>query len=109
MKILGKITPLDLDRHRTFSNVSAREAEGKLVWRKRLEHAGRRALRKELQTWPKGASVVLEGTFGGGWLSDELSLAGLEPHPAGSKKVAAWRDARGLANSNRTDADWLSE
>jgi transposase len=53
--------------------------------------------------------VVLEGTFGWGWLSDELSAAGLEPHLASSKKVAAWRDARGLAKSNRTDADLLSE
>ena len=53
--------------------------------------------------------MVLEGTFGWGWLSDELSAAGLEPHLAGSKKVAAWRDARGLAKSNRTDADLLSE
>jgi transposase len=42
-------------------------------------------------------------------MSDELSAAGLEPHLASSKKVAAWRDARGLAKSNRTDADLLSE
>jgi len=106
-----------LDSHRTFSTATARAADGKIVWRKRLEHADRRPLREELRTWPKGTPVVLEGTFGWGWMSDELSAAGLEPHLASSKlvlersegKVAAWRNARGLAKSNRTDADLLSE
>ncbi len=106
-----------LDSHRTFSTATARAADGKVMWRKRLEHADRWPLREELRTWPKGAPVVLEGTFGWGWLSDELSAAGLEPHLASSKlvlersegKVAAWRDARGLAKSTRTDADLLSE
>ena len=92
-----------------FSTATARAADGKIVWRKRLEHADRGPLREELRTWPEGTPVVLEGTFGWGWLSDELSAAGLEPHLASSKKVAAWRDARGLAKSNRTDADLLSE
>lgn len=109
MKMSGKITQVGLDSHRMFSSVTARDAQGKVVWRRRLEHADRQRLREELQTWPKGAPVVLEGTFGWGWLSDELSRAGLEPHLASSKKVAAWRDARGLAKSNRTDADLLSE
>jgi transposase len=53
--------------------------------------------------------VILEGTFGWGWLCDELELVGLEPHLASSRKVAAWREARGIAKSNRTDADLLSE
>jgi len=109
MKMNGKITGIGLDSHRMFSSVTARDAEGKIVWRKRLEHADRGPLREELRTWPEGTPVVLEGTFGWGWLSDELSAAGLEPHLASSKKVAAWRDARGLAKSNRTDADLLSE
>lgn len=104
-----RIAKVGLDGHRTFSTATARDAEGKVVWRKRLEHVDRRALREELRTWPKGTPVVLEGTFGWGWMSDELSAAGLEPHLASSKKVAAWRDARGLAKSNRTDADLLSE
>ena len=109
MKMNGKITGIGLDSHRTFSSVTARGAEGKIVWRKRLEHGDRGPLREELRTWPEGTPVVLEGTFGWGWLSDELSAAGLEPHLASSRKVAAWRDARGLAKSNRTDADLLSE
>lgn len=53
--------------------------------------------------------MVLEGTFDWGWLSDELADAGLKPYPASSRKVAAWRQARGMAKSNRTDADLLSE
>jgi transposase len=104
-----RVARIGLDCHRTFSTATARAAQGKIVWRKRLEHGDRRPLRRELGTWPKGAPVVLEGTFGWGWMSDELSAAGLEPHLASSKKVAAWRDARGLAKSNRTDADLLSE
>lgn len=109
MKMNGKITGIGLDSHRTFSTATARASDGKVVWRKRLEHADRWPLREELRTWAKGTPVVLEGTFGWGWMSDELSAAGLEPHLASSKKVAAWRDARGLAKSNRADADLLSE
>ncbi len=52
---------------------------------------------------------MLEGTFGWGWMSDELKAAGLDPHLASSSKVAGWRKARGIAKSNRTDADLLSE
>ena len=74
-------------------------------------------MRKVLREWPEGTPVILEGTFGWGRWSDELSAAGLEPHLHSSQlvlerskgKVAAWRDARGLAKSNRTDADLLSE
>jgi len=109
MKMETKVAQIGLDSHRTFSSVTARDGAGKVAWRKRLEHADRRPLREELETWPQGTPVVLEGTFGWGWLSDELSAAGLEPHLASSKKIAAWRDARGLAKSNRTDADLLSE
>jgi transposase len=42
-------------------------------------------------------------------MCEELERAGLEPQLASSRKVAAWRDARGMAKSNRTDADLLSE
>jgi len=109
MKMETKVAQIGVDSHRTFSSVTARDGTGRVAWRKRLEHADRDPLREELKTWPKGTPVVLEGTFGWGWLSDELSAAGLEPHLASSKKIAAWRDARGLAKSNRTDADLLSE
>jgi transposase len=100
---------MGLDAHRKFSKVTGRDAQGRVVCRQRIEHRDRRTLRAALGRWPKGTPVVLEGTFGWGWLSDELQRAGLEPHLASSRKVAAWREARGIAKSNRTDADLLSE
>ncbi len=103
------VTQMGLDSHKTFSRVTARDAQGEIAWRQRLEHGDRRQLREQLQTWPTGVPVVLEGTFGWGWLSDELADAGLDPYLASSGKVAAWRKARGMAKSNRTDADLLSE
>lgn len=109
MKTRRKVTQIGVDTHRKFSKATARDAAGKVVWRQRVEHADRDGLREQLLTWPEGAPVVLEATFGWGWLCDELQAAGMEPHLASSRKVAAWRDARGMAKSNRTDADLLSE
>ncbi len=105
----AKVTQMGLDCHKNFSRVSARDEHGRVAWRQRLEHGDRRALREQLRAWPAGRPVVLEGTFGWGWLSDELREAGHEPHLASSRKVAAWREARGLAKSNKVDADLLSE
>jgi transposase len=104
-----KVTQIGLDVHRKFSLATARDASHRVVWRERLEHVDRNGLRKRLSRWPAGTPVVLEGTFGWGWMSDELSAAKLDPHLASSRKVAAWREARGLAKSNRIDADLLSE
>jgi len=98
-----------LDIHRKFSRVTARDCEGEVVWRRRVEHGDRSRMRAELACWPAGTPVVLEGTFGWGWMSDELAAAGLDPRLASSGKVAGWRKARGIAKSNRTDADLLSE
>ena len=105
----AKVAQIGLDGHRTFSNATARDGEGRLLWRQRLEHADRPTLVQQLRQWPPATPVLLEATFGWGWMSDELADAGLEPHLVSSKKVAAWRDARGIAKSNRTDADLLSE
>lgn len=103
-----KVSQMGLDCHRNFSRVTARDEGGKVVWRQRLEHADRSRLREQLRQWPK-VPVVLEGTFGWGWMSDELGDAGLDPHLSSSRKVAAWREARGMAKSNKRDADLLSE
>ena len=100
---------MGLDAHRKFSSVTGRDRDGRIVCRQRIEHGDRQILRKDLALWPAGTAVVLEGTFGWGWLCDELKGAGLDPHLASSRKVAGWRDVRGMAKSNRTDADLLSE
>ena len=109
MEAKRNVTQIGLDIHRTFSVASARDAGGQLVWRRRLEHRDRLRLRRDLRRWPSATPVILEGSFGWSWLVDEVSAAGLEPHLASSRKVAAWREARGLAKSNRTDADLLAE
>lgn len=105
----SKVTGMGLDAHRRFSKVTGRDEDGRIVARQRLQHGDREVLRKQLAAWPAGTPVVLEGTFGWGWLCDELEAAGLEPHLACSRKVAGWRAVRGIAKSDRTDADLLSE
>ena len=109
MKTNRKVAQVGCDCHRLFSRVTARDEDGRIIWRQRLEHGDRVALREQLSGWPKGTPVILEGTFGWGWLSDEMLAAGLDPHLASSAKMAAWRKARGLAKSDRIDSDLLSE
>lgn len=109
MKRSKKVSHIGMDIHRTFSTVTARNASNEIVWRQRAQHADRTALEEQFKAWPSGTPVILESTFGWGWMSDELGTAGLTPYLANSRKVAAWRDARGLAKSNRIDSDLLSE
>lgn len=109
MKSNSKVTQIGLDCHRKFSNATARNAEGKVVWRQRLDHRDREVLRERLREWPEETPVILEATFGWGWISDELRACSLDPHLANSRKVAGWRKALGLAKTNRVDADLLSE
>ncbi len=78
------VSQMGLDCHRKFSRITARDEGGKVVWRQRLEHADRPRRREQLRQWPK-ATVVLEGTFGWGWMSDELGHAGLDPHLSSSR------------------------
>jgi transposase len=42
-------------------------------------------------------------------MCDELAACRLDPHLANSRKVSGWREARGMAKSNKIDADLLSE
>ena len=109
MRTNAKVSQIGLDVHRKFSIAAAPDGAHQIVWRERLEHVNRDELRSALTRWPRSTPVILEGTFGWGWISDELSAAGLDPHLASSRKVAGWRDARGLAKSNKIDADLLSE
>jgi len=109
MGMLQTVSHAAMDCHRKFSRVTLRDTFNKVVSRQRLEHADRELLREQLRTWPAGTPVILEATFGWSWMCDELEGASLEPHLANCTKVAGWRKARGIAKSNRTDADLLSE
>ena len=63
------VSQMGLDVHKKFSRVTARDSNGKVAWRQRLEHSDRMRMRQQLQRWPQGTPVILEGTFGWGWLS----------------------------------------
>lgn len=96
------------DVHYRFSKVTLRDEKGKVVARERLEHADRAGLRRQLSGWPEGTEVVLEASFGWGWLSDEMLAAGLQPRLSNCLKVERMRKARGWAKTNQKDADLLS-
>ena len=67
-----------MDVHYKFSSVTFRDEAGRVVRWERLEHLQRDRLREHLNRWPKGLPMVLEASFGWGWLSDLLSEAGLD-------------------------------
>lgn len=116
-----KIVQVGLDVHRTFSRLTARDAEGKVAWRGRLEHRDRWKLRADLRSsWDRagafrsvrgGGSGVLGcvGGSGGHHAADEWSGdVGRTPRAAGpgasddcggdaSAPQTAWRDAGGRA------------
>jgi len=97
------------DVHYKFSTVTLRDEAGRVVARERLDHPDRAALRERLRRWPAGTQVVLESSFGWGWLSDEMLAEGLCPRLANAFKVAKMRKARGQVKTNTKDADLLSE
>lgn len=69
MKTKRKVTQIGMDVHKKFSKVTARDDQGKVVWRQRLDHRDRQALREQLEQWPKGVPVIMEASFG--WGTDE--------------------------------------
>ena len=109
MGMLQNVSHVGLDCHRKFSTVSGRDATGRVVLREKLDHTDRASMRARLGQFPKGTPVLLEGSFGWGWVCDEISAAGLEPHLASSSKLGGWRKSRGIAKNNKLDADLLSE
>lgn len=104
----AKVAGVGVDVHYKFSQVTMRDAAGRVVGRERVDHADREALRQRLAAWPKAVPVVLEASFGWGWLSDLMEEAGLDPHLANCYKVERMRQARDPAKTNRKDADLLS-
>jgi transposase len=97
-----------VDVHLEFSKVTMSGSKGKMICRERLEHRDRAALRRQLAQWPRGLPVVLEASFGWGWLSDEMEAAGLEVHLSNCFKVEQMRKARGLVKTNDKDSELLS-
>ena len=97
-----------MDVHHKFSNVTFRNSAGNVVRRERLGHPERAQLRERIRRWPKGTPVVLEASFGWGWLSDLMAEAGLEVHLSNCYKVEQMRKARGLVKTNKQDADLTS-
>lgn len=97
-----------MDVHYKFSNVTFRDKAGRVVRRERLKHPQRAELREQLNRWPKAAPIVLEASFGWGWLSDLLIEAGLEPQLSNCYKLEQMRKARGWVKTNKKDADMLS-
>jgi len=97
-----------MDVHYKFSSVTFRDSAGKVVRRERLDHPQRDQLCQRLNQWPRGIPVVLEASFGWGWLSDLMTEAGLEVHLSNCYKVEQMRKARGLVKTSKKDADLTS-
>jgi transposase len=98
-----------MDCHRTFSRLTARDKDNQVVFRERLEHEDRGRMRARFGRLPKGTAIIIEGTFGWGWMADEIQESGHDPHLANCRKVDKWREAQGMVKTNKIDADLLSE
>ncbi len=107
-KMSSNVACAGMDVHYKFSNVTFRDASGKVVSRQRLYHSDREQLAERLSLWPPGLPVVMEASFGWGWLSDLLEEVGMEVHLSNCFKVEQMRKARGWVKTNKKDADLLS-
>jgi transposase len=107
-KMYENVSCAGVDVHYQFSTVAFRDGQAKLVGRERLEHRDREELFRRLSRWPKGLPVVLEASFGWGWLSDLMEQAGLEVHLSNCLKVEQMRKTRGIAKTNKKDAGLVS-
>ena len=107
-KMNSNVACAGMDVHYKFSNVTFRDASGKVVSRQRLDHPDRQRLQERLSRWPKGIPVVMEASFGWGWLSDLLEQAGQDVHLSNCYKVEQMRKARGWVKTNKKDADLVS-
>ena len=79
MRTNRKVAQVGCDCRRVFGRITARDEDGRIIWRQRLEHGDRVWLREQLSGWPEGTPVILEGTLGWRWLSDEMLAAGRQP------------------------------
>jgi len=106
--VYERVAAVGLDVHYKFSTVTMRDAQAKVVHRERLEHGDRARLRERLSQWPREVPMVLEASFGWGWLADLMTELGLRPELSNCFKVEQMRKAHGQAKTNRKDADLLS-
>jgi transposase len=93
-----------VDVHYKSSTVTLTDRAGTVVSRERLDHTDREALRRQVSRWPPGTPIVMEASFGWGWLSDLLEERGLQVHLSNCYKVDKMREARGLAKTNAKDS-----
>lgn len=103
------VSHVGMDCHRTFSRLTARDVNNRVLFRRRLEHADRQQLRTCLRRLPPATPVILEGTFGWSWMADELRNCRLDPHLANCRAVDKWREAKRMAKTNKLDADLISQ
>lgn len=97
-----------MDVHYKFSSVTMRDAQGRVVRRERLDHRDKSALRERLSRWPKEVPMVMEASFGWGWLTDLMKELGLQPMLSNCYKLEQMRKARGWVKTNQKDSDLLS-
>ncbi|HUX31864.1 MAG TPA: IS110 family transposase [Thiobacillus sp.] len=106
--VYPRVRASGVDVHYKFSTVTMRDQEGCVVRRERLDHRDRAALRAKLSRWPREAPVVMEASFGWGWLADLMQEMGLRPELSNCFKLEQMRKARGWGKTNKKDADLLS-
>ena len=87
----ANVTAIGMDVHSKFSTVTMRGADARIVRRERLEHRDRGKLRAALSRWPREAPVVMEASFGWGWLADLMQEEGLRPELSNCFKVEKMR------------------
>ena len=97
-----------LDVHSKFTTVTMRNSQGQVVRHERLDHRDRARLREVLSRWPKDAPMVMEASFGWGWLADLMKELGLRPELCNCYKLEHFRESHGLVKTNKKDADLLS-
>ena len=97
-----------MDVHYKFSRVTFRDEQGDVVARERIDHVDRDELKRRLSYWPKDVPIVMEASFGWGWLADLMLELDLKPELSNCFKVEKMRQARGWGKSNRKDSDLTS-
>ena len=109
MKVLSNVAQGGLDNHRKFGNLTVRDAQKNVVARMKLNYTNRQAMGRQLSQLPPGTPVVVESSFGWGWLCDELAELGLSPCLASAAKVSEFRKLKNKAKTNKIDSNALSE